>query len=245
MEKNILTPEQAWEKVSVLKKAYCDAEKKEDRMHLRVGKLTGPCEAALVAYLKELADEPNSEELYLFIIHTDDDFLDCELCAIADAVTDKPYAEKIFNALINLPSFYGFSEHTQVNLLKYPMLLEKYWQDGNDLCEKAEVALLTVPNKESLISKYFSCGHGLCSEAQKKMLMLPEKQMKHLFVDFINTITEKNHDERLLCQQGFFMLLRDKLLFNLYTEKMTPFYKDKKYIFPKTIAFVAERKGWL
>lgn len=139
----------------------------------------------------------------------------------------------------------GFLPPETAKLLKCPELLEEYWQQGNDLCDEDELALFSLPNKEKLIGLYISYGHGLCAKAQKKLFTLPQDQSSKLIACFIGGINEKNYSERMLCNNIFFFLLKNKPLFDLYVEKMSPFYEEKKYIFPQSIAFVAKRKGWL
>jgi len=237
MEQKNLSPEQAWQKIIELDKPREDSPTSS--------KIIRKTEKKISEFVTAIAEEPNAEEIYLFILKEGDILSADDLETIAALVKNKPYAKKIWRAIIAHPECRGFDEQTQVALLTDTVLLEEYWKQGNDLWDEVEVALFSLPNKEQLLRMYFSYGHGLCADAQKKMLQMPTKQMKPLLVAYCNSINEKNHWQRALHQSGFFMLLRDRVLFDLYAEKMAPFYKGKKNVFPKTISFVAQKKGWL
>lgn len=236
MDSKNFTPEQVWQKLAELDNI------RENRPSSRILRET---EKKIAEFLTEISEEPNAQEIFQFILKEGDVLSADDLEKIAALVKGKPYAKEIWRAIIAHPEFRGFDEQTQVALLTDTVLLEEYWKQGNDLWDDAEVALFSLPNKEDLLRQYFSCGHGLCADAQKKFFQLPTKQMKPLFIEYINSINEKNHWQRALHQPGFFMLLRDKELFDLYAIQMAPFYQGKKQVFPKTISFVAERKGWL
>lgn len=250
MEQSILTPEQAWLKITSLKNAIKVAEDKELKEGLALDSLSAPFSDELILFLKHIAEEPNAKEIYLFcapknsknkVYSLDED----DLQIIASAAMDKPYAEEVLTIVMKHPKFKGFDEGLQVSLLANFALLKAYWRKGNDFCDEAELAIFTLANWQELLSMYFSYGHGLCAEAQKKIFALPKEQTLKLLAKFINGITKKNYSERSLCNNGLFFLLKNRPLFDLYVEKMSPFYKEKKYIFPSTIAFVARRKGWL
>lgn len=237
MKQNTLTPEQAWQKLIELDKVMEEHS---------LGKKFSTAEKEMTGFLKTIAEEPNAEAIYLFILEKKDDILqDGDLATIASATKDKPFAEKILTTVMNHPEFRGFNEDTQISLLANISLLDAYWQQGNDFSDDAELAICTLPNWNELLTKYLSYGHGLCAKAQKKIFALPKEQALKLVAKFISGITEKNHAERSLCNNGLFFLLKSRPLFDLYVEKMSPFFKEKKYIFPQTIAFVARRKGWL
>lgn len=236
-QKIFLTPEQVWQKIVELN------QEREDNPSS--SKIIRKTEKEISDFLTVIAEEPNAEEIFLFILKEGEILANDNLDTIASLVKNKPYAKKVWRAIIAHPEFRGFDDPIQLALLSDKALLEEYWKQGNDLWDDAEVALFSLPNKEDLLRQYFSCGHGLCADAQKKFFQLPTKQMKPLFIEYINSINEKNHWQRALHQPGFFMLLRDKELFDLYVIQMEPFYQGKKQVFPKTISFVAERKGWL
>ena len=249
-QQNILTPEQAWSKITNLKDAIDEADNKEYLENLKSGSLSTPLSDELMVFLKHIAEEQNANEIYLFCTKKDGNskahYLDeDDLQTIASVTINKPYAEEVLTAVMNHPKFRGLDEERQSTLLSKPSLLVVYWQNGNDFCDEAELAIFPLSNWKELLLKYFSYGHGLCVKAQKMIFAQPKEQILKLLAVFISGITEKNHAERTLCTNGLFFLLKNRPLFDLYVEKMSPFYKEKKYIFPQTIAFVARRKGWL
>lgn len=260
MEKMNLAPEQVWQKLLELEKARCAADKEEDRKKLRVGSLSSTFEDQQLELLQNTAEEPNAEKIYLFCLQknrkedislvledelTSRMFFEDVLDSIAKAIVNKPYAENILKAIMEHHEFRAFDEDVQVFLLEKPALLEAYWQKGNDLSDEAELAIFAQPNWKEMLTTYLSHGFGLCDKAQKKLLALPNEDVLKLLALFISKITKKNYCEHCLCTNGLFFLLKNKPLFDLYVEKMSPFYKEEKYIFPQTIAFVAKRKGWL
>jgi len=251
-----LTPEQALKQIELAHATFLEALKKEDEASTESPKILEKVEKAtdetihnFVHILISFADEPNAEEIYTFILSNDakkDDTIlsDPDLAHIGETITDKPYAEKVLMAVMNHPEFIGFEEKIQMALLPNTALLEEYWKKGYRLHNNAELAIFTLPNWKKLLTKYlFSYGHGLCDEAQKKIFALPQKQALKWATEFINGITEENHYRRVLCNNGLFLLLKNKPLFDLYVEKMAPFYEKKEDIFPKPIALVAKRKG--
>lgn len=237
MEQNNLTPEQVWKK-------FVELNDVRESYPLGDKRFTAANDEIL-EFLKKVAEEPNAEVIYTFILNQKDDILWADdLEAIASVAVGKPYAQKIWQSAMNHSEFRGFDEQTEMAMLKDLTLLKEYWRQRSDLYPETEVALFSLPDYEQLLLDYFSCGHGLCFAAQKKLLTLPEMQMKKLLVKFISGIDKKNFRRHQLNQQGFFMLLKNKVIFDLYVEKMTPFL-EKNAIFPPTITFVAQRKGWL
>ena len=253
-QKNTLSPEPIWKKLLKLDKARFNAQEEEAEKGLRHGKLFKVFENKEFTILKSIVKADNAEEVYLFLLRQDTRtggyfFANAKLLQIIEeAVADEPYAENIFAAVMQHPEFDDasiFPENAQLALLKMPALLTAYWNKGHDLCDKAEIALFNLPNCEQLLHQYLSYDYGLCAEAQKKLLAMPDEKKKKLLAKFIGGINEKNYGTRMLCQRGLFTLLKEKILFDLYVEKMSPFFKERKAIFPTTIAFVAKRKGWL
>jgi len=237
MDQKNLTPDQAWQQIVELNK-----EREDNPSSLKVIR---KAEKEISDFLTTVAECPNAEQIYLFVLKQGEILSDENLDKISFLVKDQPYAKKIWRAIIGHPEFRGFDEPIQAAMLVDTVLLEEYWKQGNDLWDEAEVALFNLPNKKQLLKQYFSYGHGLCAAAQKKLLQLPTSEMKQLLVEYFNSINKKNYWQRTLCQPGLFCILKDRALFDLYAEKMAPYYQDKKHVFPQTIAFVAQRKGWL